>query len=222
MGFNIGKAFRDIGRKIKKTVSGVTKTANAISDLIKSVEMLIKCTIAFFNFISALVVYVWKFTVWIFVYFLPWTGQYFECIFQKIIYLPKCFFWYMLDCISWVCYLPFRFSFWIVYYFLNINIEDIVNIYFWGLLESLDKYIHDDTGLGTKIHLIHFPDSVMDKCYNCHIKPIKRKMPSTCNLSKTHNALVNCRKKRNSSNKCNVDLSAYFESSKNAPTEASV
>uniref|UniRef100_A0A6C0HYL3 Uncharacterized protein n=1 Tax=viral metagenome TaxID=1070528 RepID=A0A6C0HYL3_9ZZZZ len=212
MGFNLGKAFRDVGKKLKKTFSGVTKTVDALTGLVNDVKMLINCTIAFFNFVVSLISYVWKSTIWFFIYFLPWIGQYFECIFQKIIFLPKCFFWYLLDSISWISYVPFRILFWIIDTIFNLGVEDFVNKYFWGTLEDLDKYIHDEKGLGTKIHIIHFPDSVTDKCYNCHIKPIRRKLPSTCDLNKKHNALVNCRKGGKSSKKCNVDLSAYFDS----------
>jgi len=161
--------------------------------------------------------YIFNFCIWLFIYFLPWLGQYFECAFEKIVSLPKCFFWYILECISWVVYLPFRIVFWLIDYLFNIGLEQLIHDYFWCILEDIDKFIHDEGegSLGTGIHIIHFPDSVMDKCYNCHIKPIGKKMPSTCNLNKKYCKFINCKNGNKCiSTKCNAQINQYMEKPK--------
>lgn len=226
LGGDITKSFNRLGNDITRSF---TSWGNAIlkpvTQTLNTVKTLFYCTIAFFNFIVALFEYGFNFSVWFFVYFLPWTGQYFECAWQKIIYLPKCFFWYAIDCITWVIYLPFRFLFWLIDYIFNIGLEDAIHDYFWCPLEDLDKFIHDDgpSNLGTGIHIIHFPDSVMDKCYNCNIKPIGRKMPNTCNLMKAYCKFVNC----NGSNKCittkcSSTISKYMEPKSKSSSSATI
>jgi hypothetical protein len=195
----------DIFKEIKRFFTKLGKLFTSVGEIIKKIKILIKCLMAFFAFISVFFSYCGNFVIWIFIYFFPWVGQYFECILQKIISLPKCFFWYLLECIGWVVYLPFRIVFWFF------NMEQFVHDYFWCLLEDADKFLHDSNGLGTGIHIIHFPDSVMDKCYYCHIKPIGKKMPSTCKLSKKYNEFINCNAK-NKSDKCGANISQYFDS----------
>jgi len=210
LGEQIGKEIQNVGNQIASVGNAINTVIDQINKIISDITMLIRCTIAFFNFISSLFSYISKCIVWFFIYFLPWIGQYFECIFQKIVSLPKCFFWYILDCTGQIMYLPFRILFWLIDSLFNFGIEALVNIYLWETLEEIDKYIHDDSGLGSKIHIIHFPDTVTDKCYNCHIKPIKRKVPSTCDLNKKYHRLVTCRG-GNGVKKCNVDLSQYVD-----------
>jgi hypothetical protein len=187
-----------------------------ITDFIKNMEKFITdmkkfvdCVFAFISYVVALSVYSSNVVIWSFTYFLPWLGQYFECIFQKIISLPKCFIWYWLQCVGWVMYLPFRIMFWCF------GMEQFVNTYFWSSLEKIDKYIYD--GLYTKIHIIHFPDSVMKKCYYCNIKPIGKKLPCACDLKKKYKAMIYCRSKEpTDTKKCkNAIVNKNFDCSKN-------
>jgi len=197
--------------------SGFNRIFGKITDIIKTITTLFNCLMAFFIFISELFKYIFNFCIWLFIYFLPWLGQYFECAFEKIVSLPKCFFWYILECISWVVYLPFRIVFWLIDYLFNIGLEQLIHDYFWCILEDIDKFIHDEGegSLGTGIHIIHFPDSVMDKCYNCHIKPIGKKMPSTCNLNKKYCKFINCKNGNKCiSTKCNAQINQYMEKPK--------
>jgi hypothetical protein len=206
--------FMDFIRKIGHVFTSIGSIGSTIKNIITKITNMIKCLVAFFTFIAVFFSYCGNFSIWIFTYLLPWVGQYIECIFQKIISLPKCFFWYLLDSIAWIIYLPFRIVFW------SFGMEDFVRDYFWCLLEDLDKFIHDEKGgLGTGIHIIHFPDSVMEKCYYCKIEPLKKKMPSTCNLTKSYKKFINCNKsnKENKLNKCASNVTAsYFESPKDA------
>lgn len=198
-------------------VGGVTDIINQINDFINLVLILFYCVMALFNFISAICVYIGAFVSWLFIYFLPWIGQYLQCAFQKILYLPKCMFWYMLDTVMFTLGVPFRFLFWLI------SIEDVVDDYLWNPLEKLDKYIHDSgpNNLGTGFHIIHFPDSAIEKCYNCKIQPIGKKMPSTCELTKKYSAFINCRNPQ-SPNKCKSKISQYFDSPSNAIKSSSI
>lgn len=108
---------------------------------------------------------------WFFVKFIPWLFGLFMCGVNGIINLPQCFIWYMLDIAGRIIYLPFRLTFWFLEYLTEIELTKIEKD-IWCFLEEIDKYIHspEPDGLGTGIHIIHFPDSVMSKCYTCKTK----------------------------------------------------
>ena len=88
--------------------------------------------------------------------------SYIECGFYKVIKLPQCMGWYMLEVFGHILYIPFGFFFWV---FSLQAIEKQI----WGVLEDVDCFCHASTGY----HLIHYSDSIINKCYKCNIK----KMP---------------------------------------------
>ena len=108
---------------------------------------------------------------WFFVKFLPWLVGLFMCGVNGIINLPQCFLWYMLDIAGRIIYLPFRLTFWFLEYLTEIELTKIEKDV-WCFLEEIDQYIYkpEPDGLGTGIHIIHFPDSVILKCYTCKSK----------------------------------------------------
>jgi len=91
------------------------------------------------------------------------------CGLMGIINLPKCFLWYLLEWIGWVFYLPWRFLFFLMDGAANAIIGKKVVVDFehkvWCFLEEMDKYIHKRY----KMHIIHYPDSVVEKCYTCRM-----------------------------------------------------
>jgi len=195
----------------------VTDIINKVNDFITLVLILFNCTMALFNFISAVCIYIGAFATWVLMDFLPWTGQYFQCTLKIIFNLRICMFWYVLDTIIYTfCIVP-RFIIWLI------GLEDLVNEYFWNLLEKLDKYIHDDGpgNLGTGYHIIHFPDSVKEECYTCHIQPIAHNMPSTCDLTKKYSEFINCRDPQNPK-KCKSKINKFFEKSSSAVKSNSI
>ena len=234
----VGKIFNSIGSVLSiasKIFSTIISSVSSIIDRIKGVFDFIKelfnCFMALAKLIRETFIYVGNFTVWFFVDFMPWIGQYFECAINKIIDLPKCFFWYLFDCIIWFISFISRFTLWIIDSILialfkiseDYTLERLIHDYFWCPLEDLDKFIHDDgpNNLGTGFHIIHFPDSVMDRCYHCNIKPIRRKIPSTKNLKQANCQLQNCRSGGAgcttvcTKNKCEIEkkkkVDSYFE-----------
>lgn len=73
--------------------------------------------------------------------FLPWTIRFFIVLSTRVANFPKCFIWYIIDIVTWTIYLPFRFVFWMIDYFLNVGIvrgEHKV----WNFLNDIDYYVH--------------------------------------------------------------------------------
>lgn len=92
--------------------------------------------------------------------------SYIECGFVKIIKLPQCMGWYLLEVFGHILYIPFAFFFWL---FSLQSIENMI----WNVLEDIDCFFYASTGY----HLIHYSDSIINKCYNCNIKKMP-KFPS--------------------------------------------
>lgn len=126
----------------------------------------------------------------------------------RIMKLPMCAPWYILDMIGWLLYLPFRFVFWSIDYLANIGVVELEHS-FWNFAADTDCYIHgrDDNefidqcdpdmkeSLNTGVHIIHFPDSVMRTCYNIELFTLGP-FPKFDAVSKAFNNLMNCGKKK--------------------------
>jgi hypothetical protein len=89
-------------------------------------------------------------------------GSNIKCGFQKIKDLPDCMAWYLFEIVGKILYLPITI---IISLFTKSNVKEpaMIEKEIWRQLEILDKIIHKASGL----HIIHFPDAVVDKCYNC-------------------------------------------------------
>ena len=85
--------------------------------------------------------------------------HYATCAFTLLInfFTVPCFFWYILNLVLTIIYLPFSFIFWLI------GIIDIVDDYFWGPIYIADGLVHDYSGF----HFAHFPDSIINGCYSC-------------------------------------------------------
>jgi len=84
---------------------------------------------------------------------------YAACSFTLLInfFTVPCLFWYLLNLVLTILYLPFAFIFWLI------GITDIVDDYIWGPIYIADGLLHDFTGF----HFAHFPDSIINGCYSC-------------------------------------------------------
>jgi hypothetical protein len=122
--------------------------------------------------------------------FIPWLIRFVMTTVYKIVHFPKCFLWYALDTAGWIFYLPFRFLFWLVDSILDLGIIKKEHDA-WCFLDDIDYYLHgpidnefldqyEDSAEITKLHdakqedpdsmnlgfhFIHFPDTVMQTCY---------------------------------------------------------
>lgn len=83
------------------------------------------------------------------------------CAMQMIQNFTSCFFWYALDIFGKILYLVPQ-IFILFFTLLGVPARDIEK-QIWDGLESLDRIVVDASGY----HLIHFPKSIRDKCYNC-------------------------------------------------------
>jgi len=127
--------------------------------------------------------------------FLCWLIRYIIVIAYKITTLPKCFLWYFLDTAGWVLYLPFRCTFWLIDWLLNMGIVKMEHNS-WDFLDQIDYFVHgkprdnyfmyqykpsndkidsdgnplvnglDPKTMNLGFHIIHFPNSVMFQCYS--------------------------------------------------------
>lgn len=137
--------------------------------LIVTVILICKCFFQLGDLIVKLFKFVFAFIAWFFPMFIPWFLQFVTCTISKIMHLPQCFMWYGLDTAGWIFYLPFRLLFWILDEMLFSGKPIIVKAEhdMWESMYKFDNYVHD--GLGTGLHLFHFPDSVTKTCYQCKI-----------------------------------------------------
>ena len=99
---------------------------------------------------------------------IEWAVTGFMCGLTGIFNLPKCFLWYLLEWIGWVLYLPFRFLFFLMDKVMKMIIKKKGVVDFehkvWCFLEDLDKFTHKNFN---GMHIIHYPDSIVAKCYTC-------------------------------------------------------
>ena len=89
--------------------------------------------------------------------------SYIECGFYKIINLPRCMGWYMLEVFGYIMYIPWAFFFWVCsleYYEKQL----------WKIADQIDCFCYASTGY----HVFHYSDSIIKKCYKCKIKPMPK------------------------------------------------
>ena len=69
----------------------------------------------------------------------------------------KCFFWYILEVIGQILWLPFAFLIWIF------PILKPPSDFFWNMLDQIDCLFFDTVGF----HLIHYSENTIQQCYSC-------------------------------------------------------
>lgn len=106
-----------------------------------------------------------------------WSINMISCLFVMFGNFSSCFFYYFLDIIGYVLYLPFAFMFYlfrssIEIYYPDCKREDYPPIYnvekeIWDLIYDIDCKIYDATGF----HVFHYSEEVMKRCYSCSPGP---------------------------------------------------
>lgn len=89
-------------------------------------------------------------------------GSYLACGVYFIGQLPKCFFYYVLEWIGQILYLPVRIFIWFMDTFCKIKLQKHMDK-FWYFMEKIDKIIYKYA----KFHIMHYPRSVRERCYVC-------------------------------------------------------
>jgi len=83
------------------------------------------------------------------------------CLFKNIGNMQTCIFYYILEAIGQILYLPVRI-------FLYFTSQVGINFYpletrFWDGIEHLDKLVMGSAGF----HISHYPKNIRNQCYNC-------------------------------------------------------
>jgi hypothetical protein len=92
-----------------------------------------------------------------------WCFQNITCGLEMFMNFRQCFFWYLLEIIGQTLYLPIRFLVWI----LGIRTWEK---YTWDKIQAIDCAFYDLTG----IHLIHYSDDILKRCYKCNPGPFPK------------------------------------------------
>ena len=113
--------------------------------------------------------YVWKLGVW--------SINMLSCLFTMFGNFSSCFFYYFLDIIGYVLYLPFAIMFWlfrmsIETYYSDCSKDEYPSIYniekeIWDLIYWVDCQVYDATGF----HIFHYSEDIMKRCYSCSPGP---------------------------------------------------
>jgi hypothetical protein len=110
--------------------------------------------------------------IWLVLYVISWI--------TALANIPVCSLFYILQTIGWIIYLIVR-LFWGVLdsiisgfgYLVGVNIPfsfQKTDYFIWCRLEDIDKIVH----AMAVIHFIHYPDSVISKCYSGPANPFPK------------------------------------------------
>lgn len=91
-----------------------------------------------------------------------WAITHLECFFKILRNLPVCIFFYVLDMLGQLIYLPIRLGLWAVLFTIGLNLYPIEKGA-WDIIYKVDCFVHETAG----IHIAHWPDNIIDDCYNC-------------------------------------------------------
>jgi hypothetical protein len=159
---NTKKTFEQAGKSLKKSFEifdEVIKGFKRIGNFFKSIGDIFSYIPRLFSYLAAYIKRVFENITQAFLYIpavFTWLGSYINCGMKFITNLNKCFGWYSLDALGNILYSPFRFLFWLF------SLEYIENM-LWGYVENLDCMVKKYTDY----HLIHYSDSIQDRCYSC-------------------------------------------------------
>jgi hypothetical protein len=83
------------------------------------------------------------------------------CLFKNIYNMQTCIFYYLLEAIGQIIYLPFRITFWL-FYQLKFDVYPY-ETQAWDFVEYIDSIVLKYAGF----HVSHYPKNIRDQCYNC-------------------------------------------------------
>ena len=160
------KAIESLGKKVTQIPAAVGKVGDEVKKIPKSVEAIPKKILTpiekqFLSFSKDLAFFkqAWLVVVLIF----KSLFSYLECGFDMVVNLPRCWYYYALDLVGQLIYLPIRFVVWLF------SLEEIENA-IWDYVDEADDMVKEATGYT----LIHYSDSIIKKCYSCKIKPMPK------------------------------------------------
>jgi hypothetical protein len=89
-------------------------------------------------------------------------GSNIKCGLGKIKSMPSCMQWYMLEVFGKILYFPITFIVWV---FSRSGVREVARAEkeVWRQIGNLDKLAYKSAG----IHIMHYPDDIVNKCYKC-------------------------------------------------------
>jgi len=152
-GDNMKKAFgvfQEIGERMKRIKYGFDDIGNGIKNEFKGLGDGLNIGV---TDISRLIEYVFIF-----------IGSYITCGVHFITNLKNCLFYYLMDTIGQLMYLPIRITQFLFRIIMPNNkiLDHFIN-YIWRKVEKLDKIIYGFVGF----HICHWPRGVRERCYVC-------------------------------------------------------
>jgi len=92
-----------------------------------------------------------------FVFSMSWM----MCLFKNISNMQVCLFYYLLEVIGQILYLPVRIILWLLFSF-RLDFYPL-ETQIWELIEYADRIVMKTAGF----HITHYPKNIRDTCYNC-------------------------------------------------------
>jgi len=131
---------------------------------------LVLCSVQFFIMIFQIIIWLILCAVTWLPLFIIWLLQFVICAFKKLLSIPNCFLWYVMEIAGVVLYLPFRLTFFVLDLIFNImgidfSIRSLVDRIWW-FIDDISHMLYDS---GSGFHLVHYPKEIIEKCYTCEI-----------------------------------------------------
>ena len=149
----------NIHRSLIATRTAIFDAVNRVLDKIWQ-----SMTVSFFIYLVGFILFILTFFGYI-QKVVMWAIGTMSCIINRLKNFKSCFFWYLLEIIGQIAYLPIRLLLWI----LSPIVPDIYNYekQFWDKIYEVDCAVYDSLSF----HFAHYPESVHKQCYNCRFKP---------------------------------------------------
>jgi len=136
----LGK-LNDIGNGLFKVFEGITKE---VINIYESEAEAVLDTVTFSGWI------------------LTYLFTNFMCATQIFQNINTCIFFYILDMLGQIIYMPVRLCIWIIWFLTRFDTYGLEK-QIWSGLEMIDQVLLKIIGF----HLIHYPKNIRDMCYNC-------------------------------------------------------
>ena len=154
-----------VSRTATSVKSTLEKTMHSLKTKMRNQFSKVKQNMGFLKFlrygiifVSAVFGYLGKVIAWLF--------KTVKCSLTWFSNFRQCFFWYFLEIIGQIIYLPFRFLIWLLTY-MGIYDLECVERDFWSGVSDVDCFIYSLVDF----HLFRYSEEVMEKCYSCNPGP---------------------------------------------------
>ena len=99
--------------------------------------------------------------------FSVFVGKYIWCGLSKIVSLPYCLFFYLLEVVGYMFYLPILFAIYLIEITLCIDLQPRLK-QLWDILYCMDDIFYSMSGY----YLLRYSPAVIKLCYQCDLAPL--------------------------------------------------